>query len=64
MIVCEEQPATTAAATKKAATTTAAKTTAKKDRSPKTGVAFPTLPVAGLAMEAVAVAFKLKKKSN
>ena len=58
---------TTAAATTvqtKATTTAAAKTTAKKNSSPKTGVAFPAIPVAGLAIAAVAVAFTLKKKSN
>ena len=54
--------ATTAQA--KATTTTAAKTTANKNGSPKTGVAFPVIPVAGLAVAAVAVAFTLKKKSN
>ena len=56
---------TTAAATTvqtKATTTAAAKTTAKKNSSPKTGVAFPAIPVAGLAV--AAVAFTLKKKSN
>ena len=58
---------TTAAATtaqSKATTTAAAKTTANKNGSPKTGVAFPAVPVAGLAIAAVAVAFTLKKKSN
>ena len=52
------QSTTTAAATKAAAKSTS------KNSSPKTGVAFPAIPVAGLAIAAVAVAFTLKKKSN
>ncbi|WP_173350364.1 LPXTG cell wall anchor domain-containing protein, partial [Ruminococcus flavefaciens] len=52
------QSTTTAAATKAAAKSTS------KNSSPKTGVAFPAIPVAGLAIAAVAVAFTLKKKEN
>ncbi len=58
---------TTAAVTtaqSKATTTAVAKTTANKNGSPKTGVAIPAIPVAGLAIAAVAVAFTLKKKEN
>ncbi|MBP3250692.1 MAG: hypothetical protein J6M48_10125 [Ruminococcus sp.] len=62
------QSATTAAQT----TTTAAQSTttapatkaANKNSSPKTGVPFPAIPAAGLAIAAIAVAFTLKKKEN
>ena len=57
---------TTTAATTTTTTTTAKATTkaADKNTSPKTGVAFPALPVAGMAMAAVAVAFSLRKKED
>ena len=59
-----ETTTTTAAAT--TTTTTVAKTTkaANKNSSPKTGDAFPALPVAGMGLTAVAVAFALRKKND
>ena len=57
------RPATTA----KPATTVKAATTANsgsKTDSPKTGVAFPAAPLAGLTVAAAAVAFTLRKKED
>ena len=54
---------TTNAETTTAAAATTSKTTANKNGSPKTGVAFPAIPVAGIAV-AAAVAFTLKKKEK
>ncbi len=55
---------TTAAAT--TTTTKAAGTTTTKagTGSPKTGVAFPAIPVAGVTVAAVAVAFAIRKKED
>lgn len=63
-VEAETTTTTTAAAT--TTTTTVAKTTkaANKNSSPKTGDAFPALPVAGMGLTAVAVAFALRKKNN
>ena len=57
---------TTAKATTTKATTTKAAATkaASKDAAPKTGDAFPAIPVAGAAVTAVAVAFALRKKND
>jgi len=62
----EETTTTAAATTTTTTTTTAAKTTkaANKNSSPKTGDAFPALPVAGMGLTAVAVAFALRKKND
>lgn len=55
------QTTTTAA---QSTTTAPATKAADKNSSPKTGVPFPAIPAAGLAIAAIAVAFTLKKKSN
>lgn len=56
-----------AATTKAAVTTVKAATTANsgsKTDSPKTGVAFPALPAAGLTVAAAAIAFAMRKKED
>ena len=55
---------TTTTAKAQVTTTAAATKAANKNSSPKTGVAFPVIPVAGLAVASVAVAFTLRKKKE
>ena len=55
---------TAAGTTAKAAATTTAKKADNKSASPKTGDAFPALPVAGVAVAAVAGALALTRKKN